>query len=510
MELNRSAGILLHPTSLPGPYGIGDLGDGAYGWVDFLYSTNCSLWQILPLGPTGFGDSPYQCFSAMAGNPYLISPDILLKDGLLHSDDLVNLPEFLDHEVDFGKAIPFKLGILDRSFHQFQHSAPKEIKIEFEEFFSDQEEWLDDYALFMAIKEANGGVQWTKWESGLRNRVPSALKTAREKLNIAIQRQVYRQFLFFKQWKELKGYANGKGITIIGDAPIFVSHDSVDVWVNRDLFFLDESGEPAYVAGVPPDYFSPTGQLWGNPLYNWDNHKRTGYKWWVARLKNVLSLVDIIRLDHFRGFAGYWEIPGNAKTAEKGRWVKAPGINFFKSIQQELGGLPIIAEDLGVITPDVEYIRDHFDLPGMKILQFAFEGKPSDPFLPHNYRWNCVVYTGTHDNDTAAGWFERVDESAKKFCCNYLNCDGSEIAMDMVRACWGSVAVFSIAPMQDFLGLGNEARMNYPGNPSGNWRWRITTDLEDEQLVEKIRNLNYLFDRENPHKSNSDSKILSN
>jgi len=503
MERNRSSGILLHPTSLPGPYGIGDMGSAAYRWLDFLYDSNCALWQILPLGPTGFGDSPYQCFSSKAGNPYIVSPEMLLQDGLLHSDDLANLPEFPDHEVDYGRVIPFKTGILDRSFHQFQHSAPKKIRNEFDDFFSYQKEWLDDFALFMAIKEAHGGVQWTKWEKGLRNRAPEALKSAREKLHIAFQRQVYRQFLFFKQWKGLKEYARSKGITIIGDAPIFVSHDSVDVWVNPELFFLDETGAPTFMAGVPPDYFSPTGQLWGNPLYNWEKHKKTGYQWWISRLKIVLDLVDFIRLDHFRGFAGYWEIPGKAKTAEKGRWVKAPGPDFFNKIREKLGGLPIIAEDLGVITPDVEYLRDLYGLPGMKILQFAFEGGPTDPFLPHNYIRNCVVYTGTHDNDTAEGWFQRVGESTKKFCCQYLNCDGSEISWDMIRACWSSVAVYSIAPMQDFLGLGNEARMNYPGNPSGNWRWRVSDHLENKKLIDRICELNYLFNRNNPKKLES-------
>ena len=461
------------------------------------------------LGTTGFGDSHYKCFSAIAGNPYIVSRELLLKDGLLHSDDLMNLLDFPAHEVDYGKIIPFKLGILDRSFHQFQFNPPKNIKIEFDEFYSNQQEWLDDYALFMAIKEANGGVQWTKWESGLRNRVPSVLNSAREKLNTAIQRQVYRQFLFFKQWTELKDFANSKGIKIIGDVPIFVSHDSVDVWVNPELFFLEKSGEPTFMAGVPPDYFSPTGQLWGNPLYNWDIHKKNGYKWWAHRLQKVLNLVDIIRLDHFRGFVGYWEIPGGAKTAENGRWVQAPGFDFFNKIQEKLGGLPIIAEDLGVITPDVVELRNQFDLPGMKILQFAFEGNPSDPFLPHNYNRNCVVYTGTHDNDTAAGWYRRVDEDVKEFCCKYLNCSGNEIAWEMIRACWSSVAVFSIAPMQDFLGLGNDARMNYPGNPSGNWRWRMSTKLDDNELVEKINGINNLFDRNNPQKIISYSENTS-
>jgi 4-alpha-glucanotransferase len=348
----------------------------------------------------------------------------------------------------------------------------------------------------MAIKEAHGGRPWTTWEIPLRDRDPRALQEFSTEHNVAIQRQVFRQFVFYRQWDSVRQQANELGIKIIGDIPIFVAHDSADVWAHPDLFYLDEKGMPTVVAGVPPDYFSPTGQLWGNPLYRWDVHTGDGYTWWLDRLQSVLHLVDIVRLDHFRGFSGYWEVPGDASTAVDGRWVKAPGLDFFTTVQGALGDLPIIAEDLGVITPDVEALRDRFGLPGMKILQFAFGGGPTDLFLPHNYPQNCVVYTGTHDNDTAHGWYERVPEGERHFYRRYLDRDGANIAWDLIRASWASVAVFSLAPLQDFLSLDNEARMNYPGNPSGNWTWRMSSDALDEDLTERIKDLNYLYSRD--------------
>lgn len=496
MKFERSSGILLHPSSLPGSFGIGDIGPQAQRWLDFLAEVGCRLWQVLPLGPTGYGDSPYQCFSAFAGNPYLVSPEALLASGLLHSNDLVNPPLFSGDRVDYGAIIPWKLGLLDRAFNHFQHTAPSELTGEFETFQSQASSWLADFALFMAIKEAHGGKPWTTWEPHLRDREAQAIADFRAGHSVAIQRQVFRQFVFFKQWNQLRQKADKLGIKIIGDIPIFVAHDSADVWANRDLFYLDEIGNPTVVAGVPPDYFSPTGQLWGNPLYRWDIHTRHGYAWWLDRLQSVLSLVDFVRLDHFRGFAGYWEVPGGAPTAEKGRWVKAPGVDFFKRVREALGDLPIIAEDLGVITPDVEALRTSLGLPGMKILQFAFGGGPKDLFLPHNYPQKCVVYTGTHDNDTARGWYERVPEGERDFYQRYLARDGSDVAWDMIRACWASVAVFALAPLQDFLNLGNEARMNYPGNPSGNWTWRMSADSLDEDLTRRIKELNNLYDRD--------------
>lgn len=498
MKLDRSSGILLHPTSLPSPYGIGDIGPQAYSWIDFLAGAGCSLWQVLPLGPTGYGDSPYQCFSAFAGNPYMISPSALLDEDLLHPDDLVELPDFPEDQVDFGALIPWKLGVLDRAYLRFEHSAPSDLRFEYADFQAEQAYWLEDFALFMALKEAHGGAPWHTWDASLRDRVPDALEAARRQFDVAVQRQIFRQFLFFRQWHHLRQHAQQEGIKIIGDAPIFVAHDSADVWAHPELFYLDEAGMPTVVAGVPPDYFSPTGQLWGNPLYRWDVLKASGYQWWLDRLSSVLSQVDIVRLDHFRGFAGYWEVPGEAKTAEKGRWVPAPGVNFFQIVESALGALPIIAEDLGVITPDVVEMREHFNLPGMKILQFAFEGTPRDPFLPHNYPQNCVVYTGTHDNDTARGWYERVSTDYKDFYRRYLARDGKDVAWDMIRACWASVALFALAPMQDFLSLDNRARMNYPGKPSGNWVWRMKPGVMKESLQARIKEINYLYDRLNP------------
>ena len=503
MKFKRSSGILLHPTSLPGPYGIGDIGPRAHRWIEFLAGAGCGLWQVLPLGPTGYADSPYQCFSSFAGNPLLISVDALLKDDLLHPDDLYDHPRFPDERVDYGEVIPWKTGVLDRSFIRYQHIHSTHLADEMAEFRRRHSGWLEDYALFMALKEAHGGAPWPTWEKPLRDRQPKALADARKQYSVAIQRQIYRQFLFFRQWSKLREHAHEKNILIIGDIPIFVAHDSADVWTNPHLFYLEEDGMPTYVAGVPPDYFSPTGQLWGNPLYRWEIHASSEYAWWLERIKATLDMVDIVRVDHFRGFSGYWEIPGGAKTAVKGRWVPGPGKDLFYKIHASLGDLPIIAEDLGVITPDVVDLRDSFDLPGMKIYQFAFGGDPADPFLPHNYIPNCVVYTGTHDNDTARGWYERVPEKEKAFYRQYLDRDGSNVSWDMIRGVWSSVAVFGLAPMQDFLNLGNEARMNYPGNPSGNWMWRMTIKDQSPELQTKIKEINFLYSRLNDSSSKS-------
>ena len=510
MKFRRSSGILLHPTSLPGPYGIGDIGPRAHRWVEFLAGAGCGLWQVLPLGHTGYGDSPYQCFSSFAGNPLLISVDALLKDDLLHPDDLFDHPCFPEERVDYGQVIPWKLGVLDRSFIRFQHIHSASLAQEMEEFQANQTAWLHDFALFMAIKEAHGGAPWPTWEKPLRERQSEPLAAARKEYDVAIQRQIYRQFLFFRQWTRLRQHAHEKNIQIIGDIPIFVAHDSADVWANPHLFYLEKDGRPTYVAGVPPDYFSPTGQLWGNPLYRWQVHTDSGYEWWLGRIKSTLDMVDIIRIDHFRGFAGYWEVPGIAKTAENGRWVPAPGKDFFRSIRLGLGELPIIAEDLGVITPDVVELRETNKLPGMRIFQFAFDSDPEDPFLPHHYPENCVVYTGTHDNDTARGWYERVPEKDKAFFRQYMDRDDENVSWDMIRGVWSSVAVFGLAPMQDFLELGNEARMNYPGNPSGNWMWRMSSQAQSSELQEKIKELNYLYSRMNDGMDASNSSDFSN
>lgn len=495
MKFERSSGILLHPTSLPGPYGIGDIGPQAFKWVDFLSETGCSLWQVLPLGPTGYGDSPYQCFSAFAGNPFLISPEALLEEKLLFPDDLADMPKFPADRVDFGWVIPWKLAILDKAFERFNAQPFPALRAELEEFRAGHTAWLEDYALFMALKEVHGGAPWPTWEAELRSRQPEALELARQNLAEDVERQVFRQFLFFHQWNQLRAYVISKGIKIIGDIPIFVAHDSSDVWSHPELFFLDEAGKPTFVAGVPPDYFSATGQLWGNPLYRWDVHRKTQFAWWIERIQAVLELVDIIRLDHFRGFAGYWRVPGKAKTAEKGRWVRAPGKAFLAAVEKALGSLPLIAEDLGVITPDVVELREAFNLPGMRVIQFAFGGFTEDIFLPHNFVPNCVSYTGTHDNDTTRGWYERMGENERHFYRRYLDRDDKNVVRDLIRLTWMSVAVFALAPMQDFLNLGNEGRMNYPGNPSGNWSWRMPAGAISSELNAWIKEINYLYDR---------------
>ncbi len=495
MAFQRSAGIILHPTSLPGPDGIGDLGPEAYRWVNFLAESGCSIWQILPLGPTGYGDSPYQCFSAFAGNPYLVSPTLLLDEGLLTRADLADRPTLPAEGVDFGPVIQWKLTLLDRAFNNHKAFASSQRQAALGEFEAAQSYWLPDFALFMAIKEAQGGGSWENWPAALRQRNPGALAEFRAGHTEAIERQVFRQFLFFRQWQALRSYANQKGILIIGDAPIFVSYDSADAWSHPEHFFLDERGKPLVVAGVPPDYFSATGQLWGNPLYRWDFHRQTGFAWWIERIRATLQIFDIIRLDHFRGFAGYWEVPYGEPTAENGRWVPGPGKELFEAIRSALGGLPIIAEDLGEITPDVIELRDTLGLPGMKVFQFAFSADSEDPFLPHNYISNCVAYTGTHDNDTSIGWYQKAPEEERDFVRRYLARSGDDIAWDMIRAVWSSVADFSLAPLQDFLRLGTDGRMNFPGKPSGNWSWRLPAGALDAELKAHILEMNTLYSR---------------
>lgn len=495
MNYKRASGIILHPTSLPGPDGIGDLGPEAYRWVNFLSEAGCGLWQVLPLGPTGYGDSPYQCFSAFAGNPYLVSPALLLEDGLLTRADLADRPQFPADHVDYGEVIGWKLTLLDRAFAAFKSDQMSWLVKEFDAFQEKHAYWLDDYSLFMAIKEANGGVSWENWDAGLRTRQPNMLQEFRDSHLEEIEQIRFRQFLFFRQWDALHKYAGEKGIQIIGDIPIFIAFDSADAWAHKELFYMNVEGQPEAVAGVPPDYFSPTGQLWGNPLYRWSVHKQNGYAWWLQRMQATLGMVDIIRLDHFRGFSGYWEVPFGNETAEEGRWVRGPGADFFKAIQEGLGDLPILAEDLGEITQDVVDLRDMFGLPGMKIFQFAFQSDATDPFLPHNYPPTCVAYTGTHDNDTAVGWYNSAPEKERDFIRRYLGRSGEGMVWDMIRAVWASVAVFALAPMQDFLSLGNEARMNYPGRASGNWMWRMPPNAIDETLTNRIYDQNFLFNR---------------
>jgi 4-alpha-glucanotransferase len=495
MTFKRSSGIILHPTSLPGPDGIGDLGPEAYHWVDFLAQAGCGLWQVLPLGPTGYGDSPYQCFSAFAGNPYLVSPALLLDQRLLNRKDFLDRPNFPEDRVDFGPVIEWKVKLLDRSYQHFLKTKNQQTLGDFENFCVLQSSWLDDYALFMAIKEDQGGKSWDNWPVELRSREVESLYEFTRINEDVIQKQKFRQFLFFDQWERLRNYAHFKNIQIIGDIPIFVAYDSADAWSHPELFFLNRRGKPTCVAGVPPDYFSPTGQLWGNPLYRWNAHKKTGYAWWLERVKAVLSVVDFIRLDHFRGFAGYWEVPAGMPTAEVGRWVKGPGKDLFKAVERTFASLPILAEDLGEITPDVIELRDSMGLPGMKILQFGFSSTPDDPFLPHNYPVHCVAYTGTHDNDTARGWYESASQKEKDFCRRYLARSGDDISWDMIRAIWSSSSVFALAPMQDLLNLGNEGRMNFPGKASGNWGWRLTNERINWTLTSRLKEMNFFYSR---------------
>ena len=495
MTFERSSGILLHPTSLPGPDGIGDLGPEAFHWIDFLDQCGCRLWQILPLGPTGYGDSPYQCFSAFAGNPFLISPLLLLDQHLLKPSDIEDRPAFPDQKVDFGPVINWKITLLDRAFNHFCKDKLPAINKAYETFITTESGWLQDFALFMAIKEAQGGVSWEHWPEELRKREPATLKKFASHHKQEIEKQKFRQFLFFQQWQQVRDYAHEKNIQIIGDIPIFVAFDSADAWAHPELFHLDENCLPTCVAGVPPDYFSPTGQLWGNPLYRWEVHKSLGYAWWIDRIRSVLKSVDIIRLDHFRGFAGYWEIPAGSPTAEIGKWKKGPGKAIFKAIEAEFHSLPILAEDLGEITPDVVELRDSLGLPGMKIMQFAFSTDADDPFLPHNYSKNCVVYTGTHDNDTTLGWYRSAPEIERDFCRRYLARSGDDISWDLIRAAWSSTAMFAVAPLQDFLCLGTESRMNYPGKPAGNWGWRFLSGDLTDWLASRIKETNTLYSR---------------
>ena len=486
----------MHPTSLPGQYGIGDLGDAAYRFVDFLAEAKQTIWQVLPLGPTGYGDSPYQCFSAFAGNPLLISPDRLLHDGLLVEADVAKVPVFPVEQVDYGSVIPYKLDLLHRAAQRFAQSAPNALRREFDTFCREQADWLDDFALFMALKDAHSGSVWSGWEAAIVRREPKAMAGRRALLADTIFDHKVLQFLFFRQWLAVKRYANDRGVRVVGDIPIFVAYDSADVWSHPDLFFLDEAGQLTVMAGVPPDFFSETGQLWGNPLYRWDVMAQRAYAWWIDRIRAMLTQVDILRIDHFIGFTRYWEVPASETTAIKGAFRLGPGEAIFRAIEQALGRLPIIAEDLGLITPEVIALRDLFEFPGMKILQFGFDDDARNPFLPHNYPNNCVVYTGTHDNDTATGWFSLAPEAERDFAARYLGLGNTDVAWSFIRAAMASVADTVVIPLQDVLGLGSEARMNYPGRLGGNWGWRFATGQITGEHRDRLRELTELYGRE--------------
>ncbi len=508
MKFPRSAGILLHPTSLPGRFGIGDLGTEAYRFADFLASDGQHIWQVLPLGPTGYGDSPYQCFSAFAGNPLLISLEKLVEEGMLSPVDLENAPSFPAQYVDYGWVIQFKLPLLKKAAAKFKAEASARAREQYEAFCLHNARWLDNYSLFAALKDAHGGeAVWNHWERDVATRQPAAMAEWQAKLADKIQARKYWQYEFFKQWAALKQYCHRRGIRAMGDIPIFVAHDSADVWAQPESFYLDNDGNPAVQAGVPPDYFSATGQLWGNPLYRWDTMAASGYSWWIERFQATLGLVDIIRLDHFRGFEAFWEVPGADRTAMRGRWVKAPGHELFQAVEKALGKLPVVAETLGVITPEVEALRDRFGFPGMAILQFAFGTDPQAPeFMPHNYPRHFVVYTGTHDNDTTLGWWTSTGagdstrspqqvQKEKAFALAYLGTDGHEMNWVLIRTALASVADIAIVPLQDILGLGSEARMNLPGRPSGNWRWRFTAEMLTDAICRRLADLTRIYER---------------
>lgn len=474
---HRQSGILLHPTSLPSPYGIGDLGSTAYTFIDFLVETGQSLWQVLPLGPTGYGDSPYQSFSSFAGQPLLISPEKLIDDHLLTIDQLPTV-EWESTTIDYGRLIPYKTDLLKTAFANFKDNPSTDLLSDLTRFKHQQAHWLDDYSLFMAIKEAHQGISWTEWPAEIAFFTPKTKKAWQTKLARDIAYYDFIQFLFYRQWTALKTYANQQGVHIIGDIPIFVAFDSADVWAHRDLYQLNTKGYPTHVAGVPPDYFSATGQLWGNPLYDWPAHAKTGYDWWIERIKHNLTLVDYLRIDHFRGFEGYWSIPYPAKTAVKGSWQKGPGKELFFALEKKLGrNLPIIAEDLGIITPAVEDLRDTFHFPGMKILQFAFETIEENLFLPHHYTPHSICYTGTHDNDTTLGWYYHASPDSQDKVRRYMNTDANDICWDFIRTCFSSVSEMAVVPFQDILSLDSDSRMNTPGVATGNWQWRYTESM---------------------------------
>ncbi len=495
MMSKRRSGILLHPTSLPGGFGSGELGKWAYKFVDFLAESGQRLWQVLPLGPPGYGNSPYQCYSSMAGNPILVSLELLAEDGWIPREDLKEAPAFPTEKAVFEAALPFRWKMLRLAARRFFSTASEARVNEYSEFCREKKEWLDPFARFAALKEANGGVAWTDWQPGI------------EADPLEIEMQKFVQYEFFRQWLALRQYCRDRGILIIGDLPIFVAHDSADVWDNPGLFDLDSDGRPRTIAGVPPDYFSATGQLWGNPLYRWDVLEKTGYRWWLNRVRSMLELVDVTRIDHFRGFEKYYEIPGDAITAVNGRWMEGPGDGLFAALSREFGPLPFIAEDLGHITPEVHTLRDRWGFPGMRVLQFAFsDDNPADPFKPYNFIPNSVVYTGTHDNDTTAGWFNSADAGdttrssdqarlERENALLYLASDGREIHWDFIRAALSSVANLAIFPMQDLLGLGTEARMNLPARQEGNWIWRLQEDQICPEAGRRLREMSRIYGR---------------
>jgi 4-alpha-glucanotransferase len=499
MRFPRASGVLLHLTSLPGPHGSGDLGPDAYHFVDWLVAGGQRLWQILPLAGIGPGNSPYMSNSAFAGNPLLVDLTELRDQGWLDDADLVPVDGLNAQAVDYAVVYPFRMERLAKAAAHFAQCGTAAQRADFAAFAADHASWLPDYALFMALCEHLQWRDWCEWEPGLARREPAALAKANAHHTDRIAFWQFCQWRFFRQWARLKTYANGKGIEIVGDTPIFIAYLSAEVWANPQLFDLDTApanwGRPRVVAGVPPDFFAATGQRWGNPLYRWSEHAKDGYAWWVERVRRSFELVDIVRIDHFRGFAGYWEIPAAEPTAVKGRWVPGPGEPLFKAINKALGPLPIIAEDLGLITPDVEALRKKFGLPGMRILQFAFAGDASDRFLPHNHEPDAVVYTGTHDNDTVAGWWATATDRERHFARGYLATDGHDMPWTLIRAAMASVADTAVHPMQDVLALPTECRMNFPGQESGWWVWRFQWSQVQPWHAGRLAELGRLYGR---------------
>jgi len=503
----RCSGILLHVTSLPGDHGIGDLGNSAREFVEFLADSGQKIWQVLPLSPTGYGDSPYQCFSAFAGNPLLIDLRALEEQGLLSGQDLRNAPDFPEERIEYGRVIEFKQGLLRKAAQAFLADASQAGRGAFDTFCQNNSDWLDDYAIFMACKSVYKGVAWVHWEPGIRQRDSTVLEDWKKKLSTDVEIHKFAQFEFSQQWEKVKAHCRGRGMSIMGDIPIYVAHDSADVWAHPELFRLDVQGRPTAVAGVPPDYFSATGQLWGNPLYRWDVSASSGHRWWIERVRASLKLFDLVRLDHFRGFEAYWEIPAGASTADGGKWLKGPGAEFFQTLQSELKELPFVAENLGVITPEVEGLRKQFGFPGMSLLQFAFGTDPQGPtFRPHNYSRELVAYTGGHDNDTTVGWWSsagvgestRTAEDIRKehdFTRAYLGFQDEPVNWVFIRTVLASVANVAMLPLQDVLGLGSEARMNLPGTVTGNWKWRYKPKALTKELSERLRRMTVLYER---------------
>jgi 4-alpha-glucanotransferase len=486
VQLPRAAGVLLHPTSLPGPFGIGDLGPAAYRFVDWLVSARQTVWQVLPLVPIGGGDSPYAGRSAFAGNTLLVSPERLVEDGLLPSD--FSAPSTPDgRRINYRRVGAQKASILRQAFGRLGQ-APAEVRSAFEEFKAGQAAWLEDYALFDALKSSHRGAWWLDWEPELAQRQPRAIARARSRLRQRIEFCRFEQFLFFRQWQQVRAYANAAGVLVMGDAPIFVAHDSADVWANPELFRLDSAGRPIVVAGVPPDYFSETGQLWGNPIYAWDREAETGYAWWIDRLRADFARYDVLRLDHFRGFQAYWAVPAGETTAINGKWAPGPGAALFDAATARLGPLPIIAEDLGLITPAVKRLRKSLGFPGMKVLQFAFDSDAFNDHLPHNHERECLVYTGTHDNDTTRGWFLSANAKSRHYMQRVLGrgVTPASSSRDLIALAYSSVADWAMAPLQDVLGLGASGRMNLPGKLGGNWGWRYRANALTPELADGL------------------------